>query len=211
MENKNYYDILGVSEKASQEEITAAKNEMAKRYHPDANIKNGIDTTEKMQEILEAYHILSDPDRRSEYDWSVSRKRPVMQTFDLHNMDKEDDSSLPDFVSYWKAANALFDIVQKSDPFFKDKNYSDELTRLSTEALSHVILLRNSSIPERYWYPDIMNWLLFTWFQHRNYTISYLLTLYDEYAKENISALDKLKLQKNTHRYQHSIKRLVKF
>ena len=211
MENKNYYDILGVSEKASQEEITAAKNEMAKRYHTDANIKNGIDTTEKMQEILEAYHILSDPDRRSEYDWSVSRKRPVMQTFDLHNMDKEDDSSLPDFVSYWKAANALFDIVQKSDPFFKDKNYSDELTRLSTEALSHVILLRNSSIPERYWYPDIMNWLLFTWFQHRNYTISYLLTLYDEYAKENISALDKLKLQKNTHRYQHSIKRLVKF
>ncbi len=201
MENKNYYDILGVSEKASQEEITAAKNEMAKRYHPDANIKNGIDTTEKMQEILEAYHILSDPDRRSEYDWSVSRKRPVMQTFDLHNMDKEDDSSLPDFVSYWKAANALFDIVQKTD----------ELTRLSTEALSHVILLRNSSIPERYWYPDIMNWLLFTWFQHRNYTISYLLTLYDEYAKENISALDKLKLQKNTHRYQHSIKRLVKF
>ena len=210
MENKNYYDILGVSEKASQEEITAAKNEMAKRYHPDANIKNGIDTTEKMQEILEAYHILSDPDRRSEYDWSVSRKRPVMQTFDLHNMDKEDDSSLPDFVSYWKAANALFDIVQKSDPFFKDKNYSDELTRLSTEALSHVVLLRNSSIPERYWYPDIMNWLLFTWFQHRNYTISYLLTLYDEYAKENISALDKLKLQKNTYHYQHSIKRLVK-
>ena len=211
MENKNYYDILGVSEKASQEEITAAKNEMAKRYHPDANIKNGIDTTEKMQEILEAYHILSDPDRRSEYDWSVSRKRPVMQTFDLHNMDKEDDSSLPDFVSYWKAANALFDIVQTSAPFLKDKNYSYELTPLSTEALSHVVLLRNSSIPERYWYPDIMNWLLFTWFQHRNYTISYLLTLYDEYAKENISALDKLKLQKNTHRYQHSIKRLVKF
>ena len=43
MENKNYYDILGVSEKASQEDITAAKNEMAKRYHPDVNIKNGIE------------------------------------------------------------------------------------------------------------------------------------------------------------------------
>ncbi len=211
MENKNYYDILGVSEKASQEEITAAKNEMAKRYHPDVNIKNGIDTTEKMQEILEAYHILSDPDKRSEYDWTISRKRPVMQTFDLHNMEEEDDSSLPDFVGYWKAANALFDIVQKSDPLFRDKDFSDELTRLSTEALPHVILLRNSSIPERYWYPDIMNWLLFTWFQHRNYTITYLLTLYDEYAKEHISALDKLKLQKNTYRYQHSIKRLVKY
>lgn len=209
MENKNYYDILGVSEKASQEDITAAKNEMAKRYHPDVNIKNGIDTTEKMQEILEAYHILSDPDKRSEYDWSISRRRPVMQTFDLHNMEEEDDSSLPDFVGYWKAANALFDIVQKSDPLFRDKNYSDELTRLSTEALPYVVLLRNSSIPERCWYPDIMNWLLFTWFQHRNYTVSYLLTLYDNYAKENLPALDKLKLQKNSFRYQHSIKRLV--
>jgi len=211
MENKNYYDILGVSEKASQEEITAAKNEMAKRYHPDVNIKNGIDTTEKMQEILEAYHILSDPGKRSEYDWTISRKRPVMQTFDLHNMNEADDESLPDFVGYWKAANALFEIVQKSDPLFRDKNFSDELTRLSTEALPHVILLRNSTIPERYWYPDIMNWLLFTWFQHRNYTITYLLTLYDEYAKDHISALDKLKLQKNTYRYQHSIKRLVKY
>ncbi len=209
MEDKNYYDILGVSEKASLEDITAAKNELAKRYHPDVNLKDGIDTTEKMQEILEAYRVLSNPDKRSEYDWNHRRRRPVIQTFDLHHME-EDDESLPDFVAYWKASNALFDIIQKSDPLFRDKNYSEELTQLSTEALAHVVLLRNSSIPERYWYPDIMNWLLFTWFQHRNYTISYLLTLYDEYAKENISALDKLKLQKNTYHYQHSIKRLVK-
>ena len=48
MEDKNYYDILGVSEKASLEDITAAKNELAKRFHPDVNIKDGIDTTEKM-------------------------------------------------------------------------------------------------------------------------------------------------------------------
>ena len=65
MEDKNYYDILGVSEKASLEDITAAKNELAKRFHPDVNIKDGIDTTEKMQEILEAYRILSNPDRKS--------------------------------------------------------------------------------------------------------------------------------------------------
>ena len=52
METKNYYDILSVSVKASDDEITAAKNTLAKKYHPDANIKNGIDTTEQMQEIL---------------------------------------------------------------------------------------------------------------------------------------------------------------
>ena len=75
MENKNYYDILGVSEKASLEDITAAKNELAKKYHPDVNIKNGIDTTEQMQEILEAYRVLSNPDKRSEYDWTIRKDR----------------------------------------------------------------------------------------------------------------------------------------
>ena len=61
MAHKNYYDILGVSTKASLDEITAAKNALAKKYHPDVNLKDGIDTTEQMQEILEAYRILSDP------------------------------------------------------------------------------------------------------------------------------------------------------
>ena len=40
MEDKNYYDILGVSVKATAEEITAAKNTLAKRFHPDANLKH---------------------------------------------------------------------------------------------------------------------------------------------------------------------------
>ena len=45
MNDKNYYDILGVSMKASLDEITAAKTALAKQYHPDVNIKKGIDTT----------------------------------------------------------------------------------------------------------------------------------------------------------------------
>ena len=42
MEDKNYYDILGVSVKATAEEITAAKNTLAKRFHPDANLKMAL-------------------------------------------------------------------------------------------------------------------------------------------------------------------------
>ena len=38
MAHKNYYDILGVSTKASLDEITAAKNALAKKYHPDVNL-----------------------------------------------------------------------------------------------------------------------------------------------------------------------------
>ena len=76
MESKNYYDILEVSVKASAQEITLAKNKLAKRYHPDVNMRNGIDTTDKMQEILEAYLVLSDPVKRAEYDREIRGNRP---------------------------------------------------------------------------------------------------------------------------------------
>ena len=76
MESKNYYDILEVSVKASAQEITLAKNKLAKRYHPDVNMRNGIDTTDKMQEILEAYLVLSDPAKRAEYDREIRGNRP---------------------------------------------------------------------------------------------------------------------------------------
>lgn len=211
MENKNYYEILGVSMKAVPDEITAAKNTLAKQYHPDANMKNGIDTTAKMQEILEAYLILSDPVKRAEYDRDISGRKSVMQTFDLHNMEETDDNTAPVFVTYWKTANALYDIILEADTLFKEKKQPSRLTQLSMQAIKHVIQLRNASIPERYWHPDIMNWLLFTSYKNRNYTVSYLLTLYDNYARENISAIDKIRLQKRSYQYQHSVKRLVKY
>ena len=97
MENKNYYDILGVSVKATLDEITAAKNLLAKRYHPDVNMKLGVDTTEQMQEILEAYRILSDPKKRSEYDREITGRTAVMQTFDLRNEEEPEEDCAPYF------------------------------------------------------------------------------------------------------------------
>ena len=101
MENKNYYDILGVSVKATLDEITAAKNLLAKRYHPDVNMKLGVDTTEQMQEILEAYRILSDPKKRSEYDREITGRTAVMQTFDLRNEEEPEEDCAPTFVTYY--------------------------------------------------------------------------------------------------------------
>ena len=99
MKSKNYYDILGVSVKASAEEITSAKNELAKRYHPDANMKNGVDTTSRMQEILEAYKVLSDPARRKAYDRSLTGRKAVMHTFDLFDIEEESNGDTG-FVVY---------------------------------------------------------------------------------------------------------------
>ena len=116
MAKKNYYKILGVSRTASPEEISAAKNRLAKKYHPDANMKDGIDTTKKMQRILEAYRILSDPKKRASYDRKVFGKPSAgadrnFDLFNLHNMEETAPVTGTPFVNYWRAADSLYDIT----------------------------------------------------------------------------------------------------
>ncbi len=211
MENRNFYEILGVSPKASLEEITAAKNALAKRYHPDANLKDGIDTTEQMQMILEAFSVLSDSVKRADYDRSLAGRRSVMQTFDLQKETEETPEKEPEFVTYWKASNELYDIISESDELYRMKNQTVRLGELAMLALKPILILREAQIPERYWHPDIMNWLLFTWYKNRNYTISYLLSLYDECLKRDFGKIEMLRIQTKSLHYQHSVKKLMKY
>ena len=211
MDNKNYYDILGVSVKASAEEITAAKNTLAKQYHPDVNLKDGIDTTEQMQQILEAYHVLSDPARRADYDREITGRTAVMQTFDLHNMEETQVNNEEGFVVYWKASNELYDIILESDTLSGQKEAKSRLVTLAMQALKPIITLRDAQIPEKYWHPDIMNWLLFTSYKNKNFSTPYLLSLYDEHTKKTTSVMDRMKLQNRAMRYQHSVKKLMKY
>ena len=207
------YLSIWLSVKASAQEITLAKNKLAKRYHPDVNMRNGIDTTDKMQEILEAYLVLSDPVKRAEYDREIRGNRPSkMQTFNLYEESEEvEDPDHPTFVTYWKAAGALYDIIEQSNALFHQRENAAKLGELAIQALHHIILLREAKIPERYWYPDIMNWLLFKWYQNRNYNLAYLLKLYDEHEKNDMNKIEKLKLQNRAYRYQHSVKKLLRY
>ena len=68
MKECTYYDLLGVPMDATDEEITNAKNFLVKKLHPDANIDSKFDTTTYIQNILYAYRILSNPDKRRVYD-----------------------------------------------------------------------------------------------------------------------------------------------
>ncbi len=64
---KDHYDTLGVAENASQEEIKKAYRGLAKKYHPDAN-PDDPSAEQRFKEVSEAYRVLSDPDRRKQYD-----------------------------------------------------------------------------------------------------------------------------------------------
>ncbi len=67
MANKDYYDILGVSEDASKKKIDRAYRRLAKKYHPDRN-PDDDEAEQKFKEISEAHEVLSDPEKREEYD-----------------------------------------------------------------------------------------------------------------------------------------------
>ena len=64
---KDFYEVLGISKTSSQDEIKRAYRNLARKYHPDVSKETGA--ADKFKEINEAYQVLSDPNRRSQYDY----------------------------------------------------------------------------------------------------------------------------------------------
>jgi len=67
MPKRDYYDILGVKEDASQVDIKRVYRDLAKQYHPDVN-KGNQEAENRFKEISEAYNVLRDPAKRQKYD-----------------------------------------------------------------------------------------------------------------------------------------------
>src|SRR3990172_2836066 len=63
---KDYYELLGVDRNASDEEIRKAFRRLALQYHPDRNKSQGAEG--RFKEINEAYQVLSDPEKRAQYN-----------------------------------------------------------------------------------------------------------------------------------------------
>ena len=90
MEYRDYYDILGVSRDADEQEIKKAYRRLARKHHPDMN-EGDEQAEEKFKDVNEAYEVLSDPEKRKLYDqfgsewkqWQRAGGRP--EDFDWGN------------------------------------------------------------------------------------------------------------------------------
>ncbi|WP_072525677.1 J domain-containing protein [Clostridium sp. Marseille-P3244] len=233
MTTHTYYDVLGVSRDATLEEITTAKNALAKVYHPDANIHKDIDTTAFMQEILEAYRVLSNPEKRKEYNREIfGETTRVFRTFTVGPEDGRDESG--SFVTYWNTANRLNEIIGKSvslirresqkkslpqrifkkigkSPKQEESFRNRQISELSMQAVQYIAVLKMAGIPMEYWNPDAMNWVLVRWGQKQSIDYHTLFPRYDAYIEETKSSSEKLRLRNQNRQYQNNLKRLLSY
>jgi molecular chaperone DnaJ len=83
---RDYYDILGLQKNATPEQVKQAYKELAKKYHPDLNKEAGAE--EKFKEVLEAYTILSDSQKRQAYD-NYGFESPEFSNFDFNEFARQ--------------------------------------------------------------------------------------------------------------------------
>lgn len=118
MESKNYYETLGITKDASEKDIRNAYRKLAFQYHPDRN-KDNPDSAAKMKAVNEAYAVLSDRTKRSEYDtmrrqFGSSAHSQFRQAYTEHDIFRGSD------------INRIFEEMAKSfgfrshDEIFKD-------------------------------------------------------------------------------------------
>lgn len=238
MKSHTYYDVLGVSRDATLEEITTAKNALAKVYHPDANVHKNIDTTAFMQEILEAYRVLSDPVKRKAYNLEVfgETKQRVFRTFTVGPENDEEEDKVS-FVTYWNTANRLHEVIGKSIRLIElekqdrplsqklfgksGKNRKDsrremshrsrQISRLSSQALQYISILKMAGIPMQYWSSDAMNWILVRWGQKQSMDYHTLFARYDNYVEQTKSGSEKMRLRSRNRRFSHNLKKLLSY
>ncbi len=119
MDRKDYYKILGVSETATPGEIKKTYRNLAFRYHPDKN----PGTQELMKEINEAYAVLSNPEKRQEYD----RLRQSFGTFARDRFRQthtdEDIFRNSDINQIFEELSRIFGFSRPEDIFSRDTFY----------------------------------------------------------------------------------------
>lgn len=128
---ENLYDILEVSKKASKEIIEKAYKTLAKKYHPDLQTpENKSKAEEMMKKINEAYDILSDEQKRKEYDEKIEEENRQKNYYQPDN--KEDSQNYKENSNnYYKENNNVE--YQSNYNYKQNYNYANQNQNYNTE------------------------------------------------------------------------------
>ena len=95
---RNYYELLGISINATEQEIKEAYHKQARKYHPDNN--PGQDTTEMMQELTLAYNTLRNTSSRRQYDATLNHQQRTSTSYSTRYSSKTKNNN-----DFWSAVN----------------------------------------------------------------------------------------------------------
>lgn len=126
MDNRDYYEILGIDQSTESDRIKEAYRKLALKYHPDRNGGNA-EAAEKMKAINEAYAVLSNSQKRQEYDAMKHRYGSSAYTHFRHNYSEQDIFTGSDI-------NRIFEELAQSfglrgfDEIFKEASHNGTRT-----------------------------------------------------------------------------------
>ena len=135
MANKNYYEILEVNEKASIEVIDKAYRVLAKKYHPDVYEGDKKEAESMMQKLNEAYDVLSDDNKRSNYDAILQRKKQIELEKSMYEKNKNSSKDTNINTNTYSSTNNFQNendspinnpAKYNKDKFVVDTTYMDE-------------------------------------------------------------------------------------
>jgi DnaJ-class molecular chaperone len=122
---KDYYQILGVAENASQAEIKKAFRKLAFKYHPDTNPGHEREAAERFKEISEAYGVLGDENKRRQYD--AARKSGFAGAYSQQDVFRQTFSNrvmYEDLERMFAQAGLRFDADFLNNMFFSGRGFA---------------------------------------------------------------------------------------
>lgn len=145
---ENYYDILEVNKNASPEIIEKAYKTLVKKYHPDLqenNLKNKYE--EKIKKINEAYEVLSDSEKRKNYDLNLKNNK--ISEDDYNNLINE-NINLKKEINYLK--NNYIQNNYQNNSNNTNKNYNENINKTSNQSYynSYIHNLKNKRYRIKY-------------------------------------------------------------
>lgn len=133
MVEANFYSILGVSETATMDEIKKAYRKLAKKYHPDIN-PNNPEADRKFKQIGEAYEILGDSAKRTEYDKRLHSKGKK-QTSSSASMNNSSNVRM-DFMNFATSFDEYMENSLKKKAASQQKNKQSEFSQMDEQFAS---------------------------------------------------------------------------